>query len=142
MPKRVKRVNLSKEDVARTFDVRRKQTLVQKELYPALVAATTSVEEAKALTQAISSIIMGIAMNVLKERKMSEIKSEAVKQLCEEGREQEITDLLTTLDGESLFSARSLIEGSSSVLEQAIKDEMSNRTLKSLEFDWSRMMQI
>ncbi len=141
MAKRAKHIE-NKEDVARLMEVRRKQMLVQGKIYPALVSATTSVQEAKALNQAISTVLLEEAMAVLKEKKLSDIKESVIKKLCEEGRETEVRALLDTMDGETLYTARTLIEGLNSVIEQALMDETKHRTLGSLEFEWDRMMQL
>ena len=139
---RVKREVKSKEDVKRILEVKRNQALVKDKIYPALVNATVSIQEAKALNSAISGLIMEEAMRTLQNAKMVDIRERMVKVLCEEGRKEEIGKLLDTLEDETLYNARTLIEGLNAVIDQALLDENTNRTLNSLEFDWNRMMQL
>lgn len=128
------------EQTARMMDVKRQQALTREKLYPALVDATVSIDESKMLLQAINSLIMEESLQVLREKKVQEIKDKLVKKLCEEGREKEITALLETISGETLFTAKSLIEGLTTAIDYTLRAESMNRTLNSLEPDWDTMM--
>lgn len=128
------------EQIARMMDVKRQQALTREKLYPALVDATVSIDESKMLLQAINSLIMEESLQVLREKKVQEIKDKLVKKLCEEDREKEITALLETISGETLFTAKSLIEGLTAAIDYTLRAESMNRTLNSLEPDWDTMM--
>lgn len=135
-----KRATKSKEQISSELDANRRKILVKNKLYPALVGATTSVDESKMLLQAITSMIMEEGMRVLREKKISEIHGHLVKVLSSEGRTKEIDALIGVLDDETLFTSRMLLEGLRQAIEQMIIDEMQSRTLKSFEPDWDRML--
>lgn len=134
-----KRAQLTKEQIAAQMKVNGQQDLIEKVVFPAVVNATTSIDEAKMLLRAISASIMEESMKVLRETKMADIREGLVKKLTEEGRVEEIDALLKSLDDQTLFDSRMLIEGLSSAIEQMIIDEMRGRTLRSLEVDWKRV---
>lgn len=140
MPRAKKHLQ-SKEEVVRATEVARKRKLVTEQFYPALVASTVSVDEAKMLIQSMSSLIMEDVMRTMQDRKFSEITDKMLKRLCPDGaRAKEVLALLGTLDGENLFIAREVVEGMTNAINQMIQDEMQNRTLNSFEPDWERMM--
>ena len=134
-----KRVERTKEQIAAQLKTNNQQDLIEKAVFPAVVAATTSIDEAKMLLRAISTSIMEKSMEVLREKKMADVRKELVKKLTEEGREEEVDALLAALDDQTLLDSRMLVEGLSSAIEQMIIDEMRNRTLNSLEVDWKRV---
>ena len=134
-----KRVERTKEQIAAQLKTNNQQDLIEKAVFPAVVAATTSIDEAKMLLRAISTSIMEKSMEVLRETKMADVRKELVKKLTEEGREEEVDALLAALDDQTLLDSRMLVEGLSSAIEQMIIDEMRNRTLNSLEVDWKRV---
>lgn len=140
MTKRAKKSPLTQEDVRKGMEVQRKRAIVRDEFFPALNKATVSIDEAKMLMSALGAFIMEDAMTVLKERKVSDIKERLVKKLCADGeRIEEITALLSVFDEETLYSARELVEGLKSGIEQMRIDEERSRTLESLNPDWNRI---
>jgi hypothetical protein len=137
--------NKSKEQILdemqRSQSIKRKRTIIMDNFYPALIEATISVDEAKALVQAMGSSLMGEVMKTMRERKFSEISTNVHKILCSDGqREEEIKKLLATLEGESLFDAREIIEGMSNAIEMMIREEMSDRKLDTLKADWTKYL--
>lgn len=140
MPKKP-RVERTKEEIAAQLKVNAQQDLIEKTVFPAVVAATTSIDEAKMLLKAITASIMEESLKVLRETKMKDIRERLVKKLTEEGREKEVDALLSSLDDQTLFESRMLIEGLNSAIEQMVLDEMRKRTLNSLDFDWNRVFQ-
>lgn len=130
---------LTKEQIAAQMKVNSQQDLIEKVVFPATIAATTSIDEAKMLLKAISTLIMEQSMNVLRETKMGDIREELVKKLTTEGRVEEVDALLKGLDDQTLFDSRMLVEGLNSAIEQMVMDEMRGRTLRSLEVDWKRI---
>lgn len=135
-----KRLVQSKEDVVRVLNVKRQQAFIRNDVFPALIAATRSVDEARMLTQALTSVIMEEAMKVLKEKKVSDIREVLIERLCEGERIPEIRAMLLPVDNETLFDTRAIFEGLKSVIEQLINDEMKDRALDSFKVDWDRMM--
>lgn len=136
-----KRAPLGKEQIAQQLDAVRKKGIVRDKFYPALTAATVSVDEAKMLIHSISTLIMEEAMMTLREKKMSEIEAKLLKRLCPDGdQEKEVKELLAVFSGESLFTTRELTEGMSQAIEYMIQTDMRNRTLNSFEPNWDLML--
>ncbi len=129
------------EEAARALEVARKRKIVADQFYPALVAATVSVDEAKMLVSAMSSLLMESVMQTMKDRKFQEIRDSVLKKLCPDGaREKEIGTMLDIFLTENLFVTREIVEGMSNAIEQMIYDDMQNRTLNSFTPDWARML--
>jgi hypothetical protein len=121
--------------------IKGQRSLAKDRLYPALVAATVSVDEAKMLLQSISSLVMEDALQVLRDKKMSEVKDSLVKRLCPDGeRVKEVGSLLDVLNDETLFDTKAQVEGMANVIDFMIRKEMQDRTLNSFTPDWESMM--
>lgn len=130
-----------KELLAQQARIQGQRTLAKDKFYPALVGATVSVDESKMLLQSISSLIMEEALQVLKDRKVSDIKDKLLKRLCPDGaREKEVNKLIDVFLGETLFDTKAQIEGMTNVIDFMIRKEMQGRTLNSFEPDWELMM--
>lgn len=122
-------------------EVARKRSLIIEHFYPALVEATISVDESKALISAMSNLLMESVLNTMKERQFVEVNTTLHKTLCSDGeRSDEIKKLLDTLNGENLYVAREIIEGTTRMIEQAMTDEMRERNLSTLKTDWDRYL--
>ncbi len=129
------------EAAARALEVARKRKIVTDQFYPALVAATVSVDEAKMLVSATSSLIMDTVLQTMKDRKFQEIRDSVLKKLCPDGaREKEIGEMLNIFLTENLFVTREIVEGMSNVIQQMVLDDTRNRTLNSFTPDWARML--
>jgi hypothetical protein len=142
MKKRAKQEHVDNpEAVARQARIQRLRSLAKDEFYPALVGATVSVDEAKMLLQAMSTLIMDVAFNVLREKKVAEIKESLLKTLCPNNdRIEEIGKLIDVFLDETLFDTKGQIEGMASVIDYMIRSEMQDRTLNSFTPDWDKMM--
>src|SRR6187549_1775103 len=104
----------TKEEIAREMEVARKGKIVVHTFYPALTAATVSIDEAKMLLRAISTLMMEEVMKTMKERKFADISPAILKVLTEDGeRIEEIKELLAVFEKENLFVSREIIEGMS-----------------------------
>lgn len=122
-------------------EIARKRKLVTQDFYPALVKATVSVDEARALIHAMSSLLMEDVMRTMKDRYFKEIMGRMVDQLTQGGeRKEEIMVLLQALAQENLFVAREIIEGTSRLIDQMVNDELKGRTLDTLNADWDRYL--
>ncbi len=140
MPK-PKKIERTKEEIAREMEVQRKGKIVVNTFYPALVAATVSVDEAKMLVRAIATLMMEEVMQTMKERKFDEITPILLKKLTTDGeRAEEIKELLTTLEAENLFVSREIIEGMNNAIEQMVQDELKTKKLSDFSPDWQRML--
>ena len=131
----------TKEQIVRDNEVARKRKIVVEKFYPGLVAATVSIDEAKMLLQAATSLIMEEVLSTMKERKLDDIYARLVKKLCPDGtRQTEIEAWLGSMKGENLYVARELIEGASRAVTQMLHEEELNRKMDTLNPDWSRML--
>lgn len=128
-------------DELRAKEVSRKRVIVVDYLYPALQEATVSVEEAKALTSAISQLIMAESMKLMREKRFVDVSDSIFKVLCQDGeRKEEIMKLLEVFNGENLFTARELVEGMTSAIDKMIREDMQGRKLETLNADWARFL--
>lgn len=135
----------NKKDIAKVAEqvekIKAQRTLAKDRLYPALIAATVSVDEAKMLLQSIGTLVMEDALQVLRDKKMSEVKDSLLKKLCPDGeREKEVGVLLDVLSGETLFDTKAQVEGMTGVIDYMIRKEMQDRTLNSFTPDWDLMI--
>src|ERR1700742_2526676 len=134
MPKRKKvptakngqpQVHLTAEQLGQKMEVQRKQAIVKNKLYPALVSATISIDEAKMLVRAIAGFIMEDVMSMMKDRQFSDIAPKLLEKLAvEKEREAALKELLDIFERENLFVSKELIEGMSHAIDQMITDEM------------------
>lgn len=131
-----------KEEVKRAAEVQRKQKLVVDRFYPALTSATVSVDEARMLIRAISSLMMEETLQAMRDTQFGSISEKLHKKLTEDGqRVEEVRSLLAVFEKETLFSTRELIEGMLQAIEQMIIEDMQARTLNSFEPNWDKMLQ-
>lgn len=135
----------SKEELLRNVrnknEIARKRKIIIDNFYPALIGATISVDEAKRLVSAMSSLLMEEVLKTMKERKFNDIKESIQKVLCSDGeRLEEIKSLLETLKEENLFVAREIIEGMSRAIETMIMEDMADRKLDTLKPDWDKYL--
>lgn len=129
------------EDVRRAAEVARKRLIVTDKFFPALVAASVSVDEAKQLLGATTALLMEDVLQTMKERKFEDVLDRLVKRLCPDGsREKEVEALLKILVGENLFVAREIVEGMTNAIDQMILEDMQSRTLNSFTPDWEKYL--
>lgn len=140
-----KRVNKTREELEvelnRTKVLEHKRLIIIEKFYPALVKATISVDESKALINAMGTLLMEEVLKTMKERSFSEIKDNLHKVLCQDGeRSEEIRALLDSLEGENLYVSREIIEGMTRAIEAMITEEMRERKLDTLTPDWEKYL--
>ena len=128
-------------DLIRRIEIKRKTNILVEKFYPALVNASTSIEEARMLVQATASLIMESVMETMKERKFKDIAPQILKKLSPNGeREAEVKVMLDAFDEENLFVAREIIEGMTGAITQMINDEMQGRKLDTFKPNWDKML--
>ncbi len=128
-------------ELAKKKEIFRKREIVVNKFYPALIKATVSVDEAKALIQAMSTLLMENVLQTMKERQFADITSSLHTKLCTDGeRTKEISELLQTLDGENLFVAREIIEGMTRAISAMETAEMRERSLDTLKTRWDEYL--
>ncbi len=141
MKKGTKKSPVTKEQLFQQQENAYKRAFIRQDFYPALVNATVSVDEAGQLLQATISLIMEEAMETLRSKQMHEIRNRIVKKLCPDNeRLLAIEELVSLFDKQTLFDARSNLEGMKAVLEQMKIDEMTKRGLDTLKVDWDRYL--
>ena len=141
MKKGTKKSPVTKEQLFQPQENAYKKAFIKEKFYPALVGATVSVDEAGQLLQATISLIMEEAMETLRSKQMHEIRNRIVKKLCPDNeRLLAIEELVSLFDKQTLFDARSNLEGMKAVLEQMKIDEMTKRGLDTLKVDWDRYL--
>lgn len=125
------------------IELRREENkrFIKEKFYPAVAAATVSVDEATALLQAAGELIMAEAMNVMKTTKIKDVKNIIVRKLApNDERLLEIEALVGLFDEMTLFDTRSNLEHMKAVVEQMKIDAMRKTTLKDMEPDWDRYL--
>lgn len=146
MDKRLKKSPITvqprtKEQIERDTEIARKRKIVVTQFYPALVEATSSVDEAKMLLQSIASLTMEEVLNTMKERKFTEILDRVLKKLTPDDiRLLQVEKLLETMRYENLFVAREIVEGMQRAISQMQHDEDKARPLDALKPDWDRYL--
>ncbi len=141
MRKGSKKSTITKEQLHQQQERNYERQFVKEKFFPALSAATISIDEAGFLLQAATSLIMEEALETLKIKKMSEIHDRVLRKLDPDGeRPLAIENLLNLFDKQTLFKARGYLEGMKAVLEQIKIDEMQKKSLKDLDVNWERYL--
>lgn len=116
----------------RIEEVKRLRLFVKDKLYPAVVDATTSVEDAKMFLTSFSAMMMDVFLEQMKDMKFIDLKLHNKLNKTDPNYKHYIA-LLALFGNESVFNARELIEGMKSEIEMMIRNEMSDRKLESLK---------
>lgn len=137
--KGTKKSPITKEQLLRQQENSYKKEFIKNKFYPALVVATVSADEASMLLNAMVSLVMEEAMETLRVKKMSEVRSRIIKKLTTDSeRVIPIENLINLFDKYTLFDARVHFEGLKACIEQMKIDDMQNRKLDTLKVDWDR----
>lgn len=127
------------KEAKRKQEVERKRIIIVDKFYPALVAATISIDEAEVLVQTIATLLMEDTLRTMRERKFADIKESLLSILCKDGeRTKEIEKLLEVFNEENLFTARELIEGMTRAIKAMTTEEMRERKLDTLKTNWEK----
>jgi len=125
----------------RKQEISRKRAVIVDKIYPALVEATISIDEAKMFIQAFSSVIMEQVLGWMKERQFAEILPAVLERLSPDGERREaLARLLATVENENIFVAKELVEGVTRAIDQMIHDELKGRKLDTLKPEWDRYL--
>ncbi len=136
-----KKSPVTKDQLLREQEMAHKRAFIKEKLFPALVSATVSVDEASMLLQAMVALIMEEAMETLRVKRMKEIQNRIVKKLTSnDERLLQIEHLVGLFENYTLFDARGHLEGVKAVIEQMKIDEMQSRKLDTLKVDWDRYL--
>lgn len=130
------RKNKTKEeieaDMKRGAEVKRLRALVKDSIYPAVVDASLSIDDAKFLLHSFSSMMMDKFLESMKEVKFVDLK--LVEKLDPASpKHADYVKLLALFENETVFTARELIEGMKMEIEMMISNEMKERKLDTLK---------
>lgn len=102
---------------------------------PALIKASTSIDDAKMFLNSTSSMIMQKALEMMKEKKMADINF--LDNLDKEApKYKEVVALLELFKDYSIFDVRTVFESMSREIDMNITDELRSRNLNSLKVTW------
>ena len=119
-------------DAKRIKDVKRKREFVSKELYPALIKASESIEDAKFLLGSLSNMIMESFLQEMREKKFKELNLSS-KLDKKAPNHKEFKALLELFNDETIFISRELVEGMKNEVQMMIDNEMKARKLDTLK---------
>jgi hypothetical protein len=126
----------SKEEIAegmkRIQEAKRMRAFVKDEFYPALISATTSIDDAKFLLGGFSNMIMEQFLQMMKEKKFIELKLHEKLDKANPNYKQ-FVELLALFSNETVFTARELVEGMKNEVQMFIDNEMKERKLDTLK---------
>lgn len=126
----------SKEEIAdgmkRVAEAKRMREFVKTKFYPALMSASTSIEDAKFLLGGFSNQIMETFLAQMKEKKFIELKLHE-KLDKKSPLYKEFVAMLALFSDENVFTARELVEGMKNEIQMFIDTEMKDRKLDTLK---------
>lgn len=120
------------EGMKRVQEAKRLRSFVKDKLYPALLDASESIDDAKYLLGSFSNMMMEKFLAKMKEIKFNELKLE--EKLDPKAKKYEqFKVMLDLFKDESIFTSRELIEGMKNEIEMMITNEMKERELHTLK---------
>lgn len=137
--KKPKRILKSREelvsDLKKQGDFVKKMKFTKEQFYPALMEASSSVEDAKEFVSSVATHIMQQFLGIMKEKKLIELDlvSKLDKSAPNYGK---WVALVKLFDDFSAFDARDMIEGMRNEIQLFIDEEMRDRPLSSLKTNW------
>ncbi len=138
MPKEKKVVKSKQQLIKELQDnskFKAKMKFTREMFYPALVAASTSIDDAQNLLGSLNTMIMQEFLSDMKEKKFSDLKLED-KLDKDNPKYTEFIAMLDLFKDLNVFDAKDCIEGMRSEIELFMKDEREKRTLDTLEVKW------
>lgn len=116
-------------------DFQKKMAFVRGKFWPALLEASTSIDDASTLLSGFNTTIMQEFLGMMKQKKMSELQL-GVKLDATSDKFLENQKLLELFEEMSVFEAKEMIEGMRNEIAQFQLDEMRERPLSSLKTKW------
>ena len=120
------------DSMKRVQEAKRLRAFAKNQLYPALINASTSVDDAKFLLGSFSNMIMEQFLSKMKETKFIELKLHEKLDKTAPNYKQYI-DLLALFADETIFTSRELVEGMKNEVQMFIDNEMKDRKLDTLK---------
>lgn len=110
----------------------RLRLVVKEQLHPTLCNDTDNIEEAKALLAVVANTIRQVFNQALSKKKVSELGIDT--QLDKNSPKYDVYNkVLQILNGETISTAVSMLEGMSQQIDSTIRKEMSGRKVTSLD---------
>ena len=139
MTKKQPRVNKSKEELLAELKAntkfQEKMKFTREKFYPALCAATTSIDDASMLLSGWNTTIMQEFLTLMKEKTLKDLNLES-KMDSNNEKHEEHKYLVSLFADMSVFDSKDLIEGMRNEIELFKTEEMKKRSLSSLETRW------
>lgn len=132
-------IHKSKEELLNNLrgnaDFQLKMKFIKEQFYPALLEASTSIEDASTLLSGFNSTIMEKFLGLMKEKKVSELDLYSRLDVNAPKHEQhkKLLELFSDMD---VFQAKEYIEGMRNEIEQFKLDEFRERPLDTLKTKW------
>lgn len=138
MPKN-KQVHKTKEqllsDLKNNEQFKAKMAFTREKFYPALVEASTSIEDAMTNLSSINTVVMQTFLGFMKEKKFGEL--DMVSKMDEKAPKfEEIKAMLALFNEMSVFEAKELIEGMRAEIGLWCQEDNRMRNLKDLPKRW------
>jgi hypothetical protein len=120
------------EGMKRIQEAKRMRAFVRDKFYPALVNATTSIDDAKYLLGSFSNMVMERFLEQMKEMKFIDLKLHE-KLDKKNANYDKFVELLALFGSENVLTARELIEGMKNEVQMNIDNELKGRKLETLK---------
>lgn len=122
-------------DMQKSAEWKKRMDFARNKFYPALIEASTSIDDAKMLLSSINNVLMEKFLAKMKEQTVKDIKlTEALDPKDE--KYGDYLQLISLFNDMSLFEAKTNIEGMKGEIETWLTDEMRERSLESLRTKW------
>jgi hypothetical protein len=136
MKTKIPRINKTKDEIEQKMKnvemVKAMRVFVRDEFYPALIKASTSIEDAKFLLGSFSNMVMEQFLSQMKEKQFIELKLHEKLDKASPNY-KEYVDLLSLFGDKNVYDTRELIEGMKNEVEVMITNEMKERKLDTLK---------
>lgn len=112
-----------------------KLAFTKNEFYPAVVAASKNVDDAKMFLSSLSGMMLEKFLDGMKKVTFAELKLEDLLDPKDE-KYEEYKTMFELLNDKTVFDAKDIIEGMRTEIQLFIDDEMKERQLWSLKAKW------
>lgn len=132
IPKTKEQIKKDMENIAKVSDLRK---FVKDKFYPALIEASTSIDDAKYVLSSFSNMLMEQFLAKMQETNFKELKLE--DKLDPKGEKyKQFKKILEIFADDNVFHARELIEGMKGELDMNINNELKGRKLDTLKVNF------
>lgn len=122
-------------DLKGNKDFVEKMKFTREQFYPALVEATTSIEDAQNQLYLINTMLMQKFLDKMKEFKFSEMGlSEIIND--KDPKAEPLKEMLALFADRSVFEAKEIMEGMKAEINLFISEENKERSLADLKTKW------